>query len=184
VLGALSAFGGFLNVPTFFPIAPTDRFAQWLAPVTGAATLRITRGIAFEPEASTGFTLGVIAAGVALLGILIAVFRFKPERLLPKREATVAEALVPEPAIERVVAHNYYIDELYERAIVRPTIAFARNVLWLGVDGLIDGLVNLSAAVSRWVGAAGSALESGQVGTYAWALVLGVIAVLGIASVR
>ena len=184
VLGVLSAFGGFLNVPTFFPIAPTEQFAHWLGPVTDAAALRFTHGIAFEPDPSTGFTLGVVAAGVAILGILIAVFRFKPDALLPKREAIEAEAVAPEPAIERIVSHNYYVDELYDRAIVGPTLAFARNVLWLGVDGLIDGLVNLSATMSRWAGAAGSALESGQVGTYAWALILGVIAVLGIASVH
>ncbi len=183
-LGVLSAVGGFLNVPRFLPIAPTEMFTTWLAPVTDAATQHLTRGVPFEPNPSTGSVLGVIAAAVALTGILIAVFRLEPDALVSKRAAEAAAATTPEPAIARVLEHKYYVDELYERAIVRPTMFFARNVLWRGVDGLIDGLVNFSAAASRGIGAIGSALQSGQVGTYAWALILGVIAVLGVATIR
>jgi NADH-quinone oxidoreductase subunit L len=58
--------------------------------------------------------------------------------------------------------------------------------LWKGVDsGLIDGLlVNGSAAVARAFGWVGSRLQTGSVGTYAWVLVAGVIAVLGAVSLR
>jgi NADH-quinone oxidoreductase subunit L len=54
-------------------------------------------------------------------------------------------------------------------------------VLWKGVDvGLIDGLfVNGSALFARSMGWLGSQLQSGQVGTYAWVLLIGALAVLG-----
>jgi hypothetical protein len=44
--------------------------------------------------------------------------------------------------------------------------------------------VNGSAWVARGVGWVGSALQSGQVGTYAWVLVLGVLAVVGAVTIR
>ena len=58
--------------------------------------------------------------------------------------------------------------------------------VWRGVDaGLIDGLlVNGTATLARFVGWIGSQLQSGQVGTYAWVLVVGVLAVLGAFTMR
>jgi len=58
--------------------------------------------------------------------------------------------------------------------------------LWRGIDaGLIDGLfVNGSAAIARAFGWAGSKLQTGTAGTYAWVLVMGVIAVLGAVTLR
>jgi hypothetical protein len=61
---------------------------------------------------------------------------------------------------------------------------FSRNILWRGVDGLIDGLVNLTALISRWLGDSGSAAQTGETGTYAWALVIGVVIVLGTVALR
>ena len=62
----------------------------------------------------------------------------------------------------------------------------ALGLLWRGIDtGLIDGVgVNGSAYFARFVGWIGSQLQSGQLGTYAWVLVAGVLAVLGAFSIR
>jgi NADH-quinone oxidoreductase subunit L len=82
------------------------------------------------------------------------------------------------------VANKYYVDQLYDDTIVEPIMVVSRNVLWRGIDGMIDGVVNLSAAIWRWIGSAGSALQNGEVGTYAWALVAGVVVVLGAVALR
>ena len=43
-------------------------------------------------------------------------------RLKPAKLPTKAEAPAEEPtAVERVLAHKYYVDELYDAAIVQPT---------------------------------------------------------------
>jgi NADH-quinone oxidoreductase subunit L len=78
------------------------------------------------------------------------------------------------------------VDEGYDRAIVRPLVGGSRGILWRGVDaGLIDGvLVNGSGWVARGFGWLGSQLQSGQLGTYAWVLVIGVLAVLGALTIR
>ncbi len=51
--------------------------------------------------------------------------------------------------------------------------------------GLIDGLlVNGAAYLMRGLGWIGARLQTGSVGTYAWVLILGVLAVLGAFSLR
>ena len=117
---------------------------------------------------------------VALAGIVFAIVRLKPQRLVPKRDA------IPEEGFEGVVANKYFVDEGLDRAIVTPTYAISRNFLWRLIDnGLIDGLlVNGSAALARTFGWMGSRLQTGNVGIYAWVLVVGVLAMLGAFTLR
>jgi NADH-quinone oxidoreductase subunit L len=69
--------------------------------------------------------------------------------------------------------------------VVKPVVGISRRVLWKGMDaGLIDGLlVNGTGFFMRGLGWVGARLQSGQVGTYAWVLVIGVLAVLGAFSI-
>ena len=119
-----------------------------------------------------------------------------PAALVPKAQAPV------EHGFERVLANKYYVDELYDAAIVEPVVGASRGLLWRGVDnGLIDRLTRLIVQskdddtaigtsvpmggwLSRAVGYLGSQMQSGRVGTYAWVLVVGVLFVLGAFSFR
>ena len=181
VLGALSVIGGWLNLPRFFPAGPVEALHHWLEPVTGEATARIAGAeAAAEGAVTTELLLAGIAVTIAIVGIALAFARLKPANLVPKAQA-------PEPqGLERVVEHKYYVDEAYDRAVVRPVVGVSRSVLWRGLDvGLIDGLfVNGSAYFMRGLGWIGARLQSGQVGTYAWVLVIGVIAVMAAFSLR
>jgi len=134
------------------------------------------------PETSPGLEYGLVALAVliAVAGMTTAFMMLKPATLLPKREAPQEEGF------EKVLLNKYYVDEIYDDAIVKPVVGISRGVLWRGVDaGLIDGLgVNGSAYLTRFVGWVGSQLQSGQLGTYAWVLALGVLAVLGAFGLR
>jgi NADH-quinone oxidoreductase subunit L len=180
VLGVLSAVGGWLNLPRFLPMGPVLTLEHWLEPVNGASALAVTKGHAPELAHSVEYTMVGAAVLIAVFGILLAWRRLRPEQLVPKAQAR------PEEGFERVLANKYFVDEAYDRAVVRPTHATSRNLLWRGIDiGLIDGLmVNGSAWVARGAGWLGSALQSGQTGTYAWMLVLGVLAVVGAVTLR
>jgi NADH-quinone oxidoreductase subunit L len=181
VLGILSVAGGWLNIPVFLGVlGPVGTLEHWLEPVVGDSQLRVTHGVAPHLSHSVEYTLVGAAVAIAVVGILIAVRRLKPANLVPKARAA------EETGVERVLANKYYVDEAYDAAFVRPTYKVSRGLLWRGVDvGIIDGLaVNGSAYLARFVGWVGSQLQSGQVGTYAWALVIGVLAVLGAFSIR
>ena len=174
VLGVLSAVGGWLNLPEFLPLGPQGVFDKWLAPVLGDATARVAAG-GSGLGASTEEALIGAAVAIAIAGIAIAVVRLKPEALVPKKDSPEAVGFA------RVLENKYYVDEAYDRAIVEPVVTGSRLVLWKGIDvGIIDGLfVNGAALLARATGWIGSQVQSGQLGTYAWVLVLGVIALLG-----
>jgi NADH-quinone oxidoreductase subunit L len=180
ILGILTVVGGWLNLPAIAPLGRVGLLDHWLEPVVGRSALTITQGTAPHLSHTTEYALIGAAVVIALIGIAIAVVRLKPAALTPKAQAT------PEEGFQRVLANKYYVDEAYDKVVVRPTYATSRNLLWRGIDvGLIDGLmVNGSAWLARGVGWLGSALQSGQVGTYAWVLVLGVLAVVGAVAIR
>ncbi|MHB1071526.1 MAG: NADH-quinone oxidoreductase subunit L [Gemmatimonadaceae bacterium] len=180
VLGLLSLAGGWFNLPTLIPIGPVGVLEHWLEPVVGESMLRVTNGTVPEATHATEYALIGAAVAIAILGIAVAVWKLKPARLVPKAQA------VPEQGFEKVLLDKYYVDEIYDATVVQPTVSVSRGLLWRGVDvGLIDGLfVNGSAALARLVGWSGSQLQSGRVGTYAWVLVIGVLAVLGAFTLR
>ena len=183
VLGVLSAVGGWINLPKLTPIGPVGMLDRWLEPVVGKATARVAAvpgvGMVAEPTTQAAVLIG-LAVVVAIAGILFAWRRLDPSKLVPK---SVSPA---EHGIERVVANKYYVDEAYDRAFIEPTYEISRGFLWRFIDaGVIDGMfVNGSAAVARAFGWVGSRIQSGAVGTYAWVLVIGVLAVLGAATLR
>ena len=182
VLGILTVFGGWLNLPRvvtdLVPLGPAEVMARWLNPVVGSATARIAGS--GHLEHSTEYALIGVAVAIAVAGIVFAIVRLRPATLPRKRDA------LPEYGFEGVVANKYYVDEGLDRAIVTPTYAISRNLLWRIIDnGLIDGLlVNGSAAVARGFGWVGSRFQTGNVGIYAWALVVGVLAMLGAFTLR
>jgi NADH-quinone oxidoreductase subunit L len=179
VLGVLTAIGGWINLPDFAPLGVVGALEHWLNPVLGAPTAHVIAG-AGETSASLEYGLVGLAVLIAAGGIALAWTRLKPETLVPKRKASQEEGF------EKVLVNKYYVDEIYDETIVQPVVGISRGLLWRGIDvGLIDGLgVNGSAYFTRFVGWVGSQLQSGQLGTYAWVLVAGVLAVLGAFSIR
>jgi NADH-quinone oxidoreductase subunit L len=180
VLGVLTVAGGWLNIPQFARfLGPVGSLEHWLHPVVGESTEKVLAG---APELSHGLELGLVALAIviAIAGIGLAWAKLKPEALVPKAQAP------EEQGFEKVLLNKYYVDELYDETIVEPVVGVSRGLLWRGVDaGLIDGLaVNGSAWFARFVGWIGSSIQSGQLGTYAWVLAVGVVAVLAAFSIR
>ncbi|MDQ6736303.1 MAG: NADH-quinone oxidoreductase subunit L [Gemmatimonadota bacterium] len=181
VLGALSLFGGWLNLPSITSfLGPVGSLDRWLEPVVGHATIAVTNGVALETAYSTEAALVGAAILIAVVGIAIALFLLRPASLVPKAESP------EEHGFEKVLANKYYVDEVYDVAIVKPTYGLSKNVLWRGLDaGIIDNLfVNGSAALARGLGWLGSRMQTGSTGVYAWAIVIGAIAVLSAFSLR
>jgi NADH-quinone oxidoreductase subunit L len=180
VLGVLTVAGGWLNIPEFARfLGPVGGLEHWLDPVVKESTDRVLAG-AGAMSSTLEYSLVGLAVLIAVAGILVAWTQLEPERLVPKRDAA------PEEGFEKVLADKYYVDEIYDTAVVQPVVGVSRGLLWRGVDaGLIDGLaVNGSGWLARFVGWVGSSLQSGQLGTYAWVLAVGVVLVLTAFSIR
>ena len=79
-----------------------------------------------------------------------------------------------------VLLHKYYVDELYDAAIVQPIKLLSTGGLWKGADaGVIDGAVNGVGQTVRATSGVLRRVQTGSVRTYAASLFLGVVLILG-----
>ena len=119
-------------------------------------------------------TLMLVSSVVALAGIGLAWFFFRKR---PESADAVAAGAAP---VYRVLLNKYYVDELYDAAIVQPIKRLSQGVLWKVVDaGLIDGAVNGAGSVVSGGSTVLRRLQTGSVRAYAVSLFLGVVLVLG-----
>jgi NADH-quinone oxidoreductase subunit L len=106
----------------------------------------------------------------ALAGILLAYVFYV---MAPGLPAKTARGL---GFVYRLVLNKYYVDDVYDYVFLRKGRQAMRAVgalLWKnGDDGLLDGPNGL-AAVVRWAGRRVSAIETGYVYHYAFAMVIG-----------
>ncbi|MSS71284.1 MAG: NADH-quinone oxidoreductase subunit L [Candidatus Latescibacteria bacterium] len=123
-------------------------------------------------EPAGGGKLGLMAISVlaGLGGIFLAY------RLYLARPYTKARA--PDGALHRLLSNKYYVDEIYNAAIVQPIKRFAM-FLWDVFDSLVvDGLVNLSGLFVKAVSWIVSRIQTGRVPFYATTMVVGTVALL------
>jgi NADH-quinone oxidoreductase subunit L len=109
----------------------------------------------------------IVSASFGIIGIIVAAFLyvFRPG---------LAESLKNSAGgLYTLVYNKYYVDEVYQGAVVKPLKAISRTVLWKGVDEhLIDagGVNGLGRAVRGW-GSVLRHLQSGSIRNYAtWVL--------------
>jgi NADH-quinone oxidoreductase subunit L len=125
-------------------------------------------------DGSLELTLMVVSSLVAVAGIAIAVFFF-----LRNRRAATTLALRFR-GLYTVLLNKYYVDEVYDAAIVQPIRIVSEDGLWKRIDvRVIDGMVN---GVGEMIGALSAELrrmQTGSVRTYAASLFFGVVAILG-----
>ena len=187
VLALGSVLAGYVGVP--HALGGENRLAMWLAPAFTADT-RVAMAQGVEPPAEAAqaeaaaehpaeevaleLTLMIVSSLVAFLGIGIAAF------IWLKRREIADEAARRFQPLYGLLLNKYYVDEIYDAAIVRPTEVASREGLWRGFDvQVVDGAVNGTAAI-----VAGGAwmlrrLQTGSVRAYAGSIILGVVMVLG-----
>ncbi len=169
VLGVLSVIGGVLNLPAF--AGGSHLLEHWLEPVMAPSAQFVT----FEmPHGATEFALVGVAVAIGLLGLYAGFKATLSRPILPARQA-------PEDrGFGLVLNRKYYVDEIYDALVVRPTVWFSRVILWRGVDqGVVDGAaVNGTAKLSQGLGWIGSRLQTGQIGVYVILFLVGAIWVL------
>jgi NADH-quinone oxidoreductase subunit L len=171
VLGLLSLAGGLLNLPEL--VGGDHRLETYLEPLLKAG--QELHPLAM-PHGQTEYLLIGLAVAIALGGLVLGWRATLAARTLPAREAS------PERGFMKLLYNKYYVDEFYSAIIVRPLVEFSRSVLWKATDqGLIDGgMVNGTARLQRALGWLGSRLQTGQVGVYIFAFMVGVLYIVGV----
>jgi NADH-quinone oxidoreductase subunit L len=92
-----------------------------------------------------------------------------------------AQAAAAPVGLRKVLYDKWYVDEAYDAVVVQPILATSR-ALWRFIDqGLIDGIANGAGYTARALGWVGSRLQTGQVNTYAFAVLVGALLLLAFA---
>jgi NADH-quinone oxidoreductase subunit L len=122
-------------------------------------------------EAPEEFAPMVIASAASLLGIGLAALMYWYNPALPDLVVSHAKGLYT------LVYNKYFVDEIYDAAIVKPLVGGSRLVLWKGFDaGLIDGIVNGVGARAKNLGGLLRLAQSGNTRSYAtWVAFGGVL---------
>jgi NADH-quinone oxidoreductase subunit L len=187
ILAVLSVVGGWINVPT--PIAELPVFGwlphshwlhDWLHPITEEAEYIFTANVG---ELAHVGPLGGGEAFWAAVSFLVATAVIAATSfVLMKRRYVPAEQALPPRGLGRVLYNKWYVDEVYDAVIVRPIVGLSRG-FWRFIDrGVIDGAVNGVGYASRAFGWVGSRMQTGQLNTYAFAVVVGALLLLVIVS--
>jgi NADH-quinone oxidoreductase subunit L len=163
ILAVLAAGAGVWGLPT----EHGTMIGRFLDPVLG-------RGPAQE-AVHHGPAWGVIAISVlaAVGGLVVAWLMYVRGR------ADLARVGVPQNAVHRLLLDKYYVDELYDRLFVRPTVALARWCAQAFDLGVIDGAVNGVAALVARSSLVLRRVQTGFVMNYALSMLIGVVVILG-----
>ncbi len=131
-------------------------------------------------EVAEDFALRAIASGAGLIGILVAYVMYVARPGIPDAIAGSLRGLYT------LVYNKYFVDEIYDAAVVKPLVGGSRLLLWKGMDtGIIDGMVNGVGTWARSVGSTLRLLQSGNARSFATWVAFGgvlVIVALGVAE--
>jgi len=158
VLAALTLVAG---AAVGIPFEHGTPFARFLSPV-----LPLHEG---EHSGAAGIMLLVLSMIVVAAGILLAWFMYMTG---PVKAEAIGR---PKTAVRRLLLNAWYVDWLYDRAIVRPLYAlsvFLANAFDLGV---IDGVVNGLGRAVAWWSASLRRLQTGYVVNYALTMLAGAV---------
>ena len=166
-LAFLSLTGGFIGIPAVF--GGGHALNQFLSPVFEAsAQLQEPHHLSHTAE----LILMGIVVGLTLVVIWLAHSLYVRRKRLPAPEG------VSLGAFHRLVYNKYYVDEAYDRAIVRPTNLMSKALDALMERLLIDRIVNSTGRVVTWGGRTLRLLQTGNTGFYIFAMVVSIIVLL------
>jgi NADH-quinone oxidoreductase subunit L len=169
VLAILSTIGGFVGIPE--ALHGTHSFKGFLAPIFADSVSKLGES---EMSHSTEYGLIGFTLFVLLFVILAARNQYIKMNMVPSEET---EKLSP---LHKLIYNKYYIDELYDAIIVKPlhwVSAQFNNILEIG---FIDKTVNGIGKGIVWSGQTVRLVQTGNIGFYLFAMVLGIITLLAV----
>jgi len=131
-------------------------------------------GTASESHHDSPIAIGIMTAAtlMGLIGIAAAYVLYVKSPGLPDLLAQQWQQLY------RLSFNKWYVDEAYDRMLVRPSVRLADR-LWSGVDvAVIDGAVNGVARAIAWGGWLMRLVQSGQTQHYALGMTVGAVLIL------
>ncbi len=159
ILAILSIVGGYVGLPAV--ITEHHSLNEYLAPVVQNFEVH---HLSHETEwMLMGLSVGLV---IVMIGVAWSRTR-KPDF----KENT---------GIAKVLENKWYVDELFDAIIVRPLKGLALILDKYAERGGIDGIVNGVGRLVTWGSNRMRLLQNGQVGTYIFAMVVGIVILMAV----
>jgi NADH-quinone oxidoreductase subunit L len=196
ILAGLSIIGGWIGWPSAF--GGENRFERFLEPILKGVVpetgeVNIAHHALLKELSLMGASLAIAAAGIFLAYQLYRTKRIAPELVAKKW-----------PRLYQLLLHKYYVDEIYDAAVVDRTKDLGTGLGWLdanvidgvGVNGagwlarfgstlsmwwdkcIIDGLLNFSAKMIQLFSYPVRLLQTGLFSSYAMLILVGLVILL------
>lgn len=168
MLATLTVIGGVLGVP--YVLGGSDRMTEWLS-----AIIPYEIGHAPPEGSHAEFILMAISLIWALHFSIMGWIIYTQKRDWPIKIANRMSWLYG------LVANRYYVDEIYDRLIVKPLVWISRHILSKAIDQtLVDGLaVHGTARAVGFIAIITAAAQTGVLQRYLLYFLAGAVAVVG-----
>jgi NADH-quinone oxidoreductase subunit L len=172
VLAIGSVVAGYIGVP--HALGGSNWIETFLHPAFLAPGAAHAAEAAVHGDAATERLLMGLSVGLAAAGFGIAYYFWMVNR------AAAAGMARSFSGLHRLLLNKYYVDEIYETAVVQPIKIVSTGGLWKGIDaGGIDWAVNGVGGGVSWSSSLLRRLQTGSMRAYAASLFLGVVLILG-----
>ena len=156
VLAVLSVIGGLVGIPAVL-MEGGDKLTEFLSPVI--APVVSTEAVSHSTE------VGLMALSTVLVLIMTAYAWMKFKNYQPREIK----------GFGKLLENKWYVDEFYDRIIVRPLNGLGAFLSSIFDKRIIDGAVNGVGRLVNYGGRQLRLLQSGQVGNYVLLMVLGML---------
>ncbi len=193
VLAVGAVLAGYVGVPGV--LGGSNRIERFLAPsFTAGPPVGGTEGAPAAGEAGESASLEsgeavehggagdtALEGGLMLTSTLVAFAGIGLAWLFfLKRRDLAAAAARRFRGLHQLLLRKYYVDEIYDAAVVQPIRIVSEQVLWKGVDvGVIDGAVNGAGVTVKSASGLLRLLQTGSIRAYAASLMVGTLLILG-----
>jgi NADH-quinone oxidoreductase subunit L len=184
VLAVGAVLAGYVGVPAVF--GGSNRIEQFLEPsftvetADAAGAAEHAAPAAGEAAAEPGDGHAALEGRLMLASTLVAFTGIGLAWVFFLKRRDLADAAASRfRGVHRLLLNKYYVDEVYDVAIVQPVRIVSEQVLWKGLDAaVIDGAVNGAGVTVRSLSARLRLLQTGSIRAYAASLMVGAVVIL------
>ncbi len=170
VLAVLSVVGGWIGIPA--ALGGGNHFEHFLDPVF-ALSAEPHNAINADQVSHT------LELGLAAVSVLVALLGFGAAYVCYYRKPGSLGQRVAGNPVYNLIAHKYYVDEIYHGAIITPVLVLTRGILnGLVESGLVNGSGSLAAFLTRAASSGTRRMQSGNIRSYAGWLAAGAAVVI------
>ena len=171
ILAVLSVIGGYIGLPKVFAGEHGNLFEGWLEPIYAPAMYKLA--MYGEHTHLEEILLMTVSIAAVLSAIYFALYIYRKNPQIAENVSGKFKGLY------NLLLNKYFVDEIYEAAVVQPIQNGSEKFLWKIFDvKFIDGIVNGTASLVEKGSGVIRKIQTGVAQSYAVVMMIGIAIVL------